>query len=94
MAKIIETNLYFNNDNVLIDFQSRVIEVDSWDSYVDEMKKGESVNRNSYLGSMIGESFPRYGSNIEDFKCDDYHLSFSFNNGLGWKMKKLAYLIR
>ena len=92
MVQIIETNISLTSNNAFIDFQSRVIEVKSWKSYVYELMEGESVSRKSSLGNMYGESLPR-NVDIYHFEHDERHLSFSFYNKLGVKMKKLAYLI-
>lgn len=89
MAKVIETNLTLDGEDKIIGFQSRVIDVENWESYIDEMKNGKSVTRN---GTLYGESLPRKVE-VFDFKYDSFHLSFSFYNMLGRKMKRLAYLI-
>lgn len=92
MVKIIETNTTLQEDNTLIDFQSIVIEIDSWNDFVDEIKKRKSVSRMASIGSLHGVTLP---SEVEvlDEKCDHQHLSVTFRNPMGIKMMKLAYLI-
>lgn len=92
MVKIIETNLSLDNENNIRDFQSRVIEAESWDSFIDEIKNGKTVLRNSILGSMSGCTLPRQ-SKIEELIYDDRHLSCNVINYAEQKTKKLAYLI-
>lgn len=92
MVKVIETNLSFSADGAIYSFQSRVIEVESWMSFVLEIVEENPVNRTSYIGSLMGESFNR-GTKTENFKADDKCLSYDFTNRAGIRMKKLAYLI-
>lgn len=49
MVKVNETNIVFNEIGDM-DHQSRVIEVESWESFVDEIKNAETVIRQSVLG--------------------------------------------
>lgn len=95
LVKVIETNITYGKDGLQSDFQSRIIEVGSWDEYIIEIKERNPVFRYSCIGNMMGESFPRFVREfyIDDFTYDNFHLSYSFKNGLGNKMKKLAYLI-
>lgn len=93
MTKVIETNLSLNpNDGVtIVDHQARVIEVESWESYVEEILSGDMVYRASIIGKkMEGYSFPK--GVIEDFKSDEYHLSYTTTNEVA-VIKSLAYLI-
>jgi hypothetical protein len=92
MVKIIETNISLNDDGIQADFQSRVIEVDSWELFVDEIKSGETKNRTACIGYLTGLSLPRQ-TKIESIKDDGFHLSCDFTNRFGCKMRKLAYLI-
>ncbi|MFS0643824.1 hypothetical protein [Siminovitchia sp. 179-K 8D1 HS] len=99
--KVIETNIsvdtgfqiYLEEMERHFDFQSRVIEVESWDKYINEAKGRRSITRNSIIGNLYGESFPRYASELSDLKYDNSHLSYSFTNGAGFRMIKLAYLV-
>lgn len=91
MVKVIETNLSMNGD-IVMDHQSRIIEVDSWDSYVDEFKHIKPVSRNSILGSLHGYSLPSQ-SKVENLIYDECHLSCDIYNRIDVKTKKLAYLI-
>ena len=91
MIKVIETNLSMK-DNEIMDHQSRVILVDSWESYVDEIKNGMSVNRTSFIGSLHGNSLPKQAK-IENFKSTDKTLSCDVVNFIGMRSKKLAYRV-
>lgn len=90
MIKVIETNLSLHLNDEIIDHQSRVIEVESWEEFVSEIKEGRTVNRD---GTMYGTSVPRQ-SRIENFKSDDFHLSCDIYNYADIKTKKFAYLIK
>lgn len=58
MVKVIETNLSIGNNNEILDHQSRIIEVDTWDEFVNEIKEGKSVDR---IGTLWGLTLPRQG---------------------------------
>lgn len=95
IVKIIETNITYDGyGKEISDFQSRVIEVDNWKNYVEEIRQCKSVTRQSYLGSMYGESFPRYHQEVELFESNDFQIRVDFYNGNGARMTKLAYLVR
>jgi hypothetical protein len=88
LVKIIETNLSVNEDKIM-DHQSRIIEVDSWEGYIKEIKEGYFVLRN---GSMYGATLPK-DSKVYSLRFDSFHLSYSIYDRLGRKTTKLAYLI-
>ena len=95
MAKVIETNLSLNpNDGLtILDHQARVIEVESWESYIEEVLTGDAVYRKAALGiDMEGYSFPQDGI-IEEFKSDEHHLSYIATSETKIH-KSLAYLIQ
>lgn len=85
MKTVIETNLSFNSDGELVDFQSRSIEVDNWDNYVNEIKNEKSIHLPKRLNN---------GIKMKDFKADYFHLSCDliYSNSER-KIKKLAYLM-
>jgi hypothetical protein len=92
IVKVIETNLSLNeNNNEIMDYQSRVIEVDTWSSFIDEIKNGKTVDRQSIVGHLWGVSVSRK-SIVKNVKYDDFHLSCDIYNYAGQKSKKLAYL--
>ena len=93
MVKIIETNLIMNDEDIIADHQSRVIQAESWESFVDEIKNARFVMRQSIIGCLIGNSVPR-SSTIENFISDEKHLSCDIFNYANMKTKKFAYLIR
>jgi hypothetical protein len=94
MRKVIETNLSLNpnDESVIIDHQARVIEVESWESYMEEILTGDAVFRKALHGNLMeGYSFPLNGI-IEDFVSDEHHLSYTTVSDRGTG-KSLAYLI-
>jgi hypothetical protein len=94
LVKVIETNLSLQVNNEIIDHQSRVIEVDNWKEYIDEIREAKTVIRKSAIGYMEGSSIPR-NAEIEDLVFDEFHLSCTIYNyhNHGIKTKKLAYLV-
>lgn len=90
MAKVIETNLSMK-DNEIVDFQSRVIEVESWNSYVNEIGNGDYVDRLSIIGSLHGSSVLR-SSKVVNFVYDEFHLRCDIYDSHRFHSKKLAYL--
>ena len=96
MVKIIETNLSLNSDDEIMDIQSRVIEVTSWDSYTQEIKNGISVDRPSCIGSLHGYSLP-INSIVDNFVCNDHRMICdiirAIRQGCCIKSKKVAYKI-
>jgi len=92
MVKIIETNLLIQNGEI-IDHQSRVIEVESWEDFINEIKNSKTIIRNSCLGNSPGCIIPKQ-SRIENLIYDDIRLSCDIYNYEGVKTKKLAYLIK
>ena len=84
---VIETNISYDNGEFK-DHQNRIIEVDSWEEYVDNFEKRFSKN---YAGTMWGRNF-RNSELIENLKYDNFHLSCDLINDR-YKTKKLAYLL-
>lgn len=88
MIQIIETNLML--DEKLNNFQSRVIEVESWDYVVEQFTSSDVVNpkghydiHNRYSGAIV----PRMAV-IENLEYDDNRLSCNVLHN-GRKMRKL-----
>jgi len=92
MIKVIETNLSLDDNNNIIDHQSRVIEVESWEDFIDEIKESKTIIRNSILGCLSGCSIPRE-SKVVNLKYNDRNLSCDVYNYLGKKGKKLVYRV-
>jgi hypothetical protein len=92
MIKVIETNLSLDYENNIHDHQSRVIEVNSWEDFVEEIKEANSIIRNSIIGSLHGTTLPRE-SKVENLSYDDRHLMCDVINRFGMKSKKLVYKI-
>lgn len=94
MVKIIETNLSMKDEKVY-DHQSRMVEAESWEEYVNYYKDNIETDRQhskfKSLTNLWGDSLPRYGD-ITEFKYDDFHLSCYHTNPFGMVTMKLAYL--
>lgn len=90
-CKIIETNLSMK-DGRIYDHQSRVLEVDSWDTYIQmyEEYDGFATDRFKAISDMIGNSIPK-DVEILNLKYDEKHLSCDYKNKDGFITKKLAY---
>ncbi len=88
--EVIETNLIIDENNVIRDHQSRVVEADSWSDYckVYEEYSGEAVYFKSKY--MVGNSIPSNCS-ISDLKQDKVHLSCTIVHPKGFITKRLAY---
>lgn len=97
MIKIIETNIILDKDNIMHDHQSRVIEVKSWDEYVNCYEKNIEMNKteNDFksVTGLVECSLSKYGD-ITELKHDDFHLScyHVMNNGFH-KTLRLAYRV-
>ncbi len=87
---IIETNLLLDENGIIRDHQSRVIESVSWYSYINEIKNNLSVHKSSFIGYLHGNTIPD-NSKVDNLVYDDSHLSCDVTNRFGYKSKKLAY---
>lgn len=92
MVKVIETNMIIGNYRRIFDFQSRVIEVESWEAIVKEIVDAESVSRNAVIGTMFGYTIPR-NAKVENVDYDSNTLKCDVLNYAGERSQKLAYLI-
>ena len=92
MEKVIETNLMLKQGCDIKDHQSRVIEVESWDEYLDEIKNGKCVTRMACIGNMYGCTIPK-GCNVLDFVSDENHASCTVVLWNGTITKKLMYRV-
>lgn len=92
VVKIIETNI-ITDGNEIKDHQSRIIEANSWEEYIQAFANydGKSVEFKS-LTSMIGCTINRE-LEITDIKYDDFHLSCRLSNSM-FTNKHLAYLVK
>lgn len=90
MIKVIETNLSVNLDGEIKDHQSRVIEVESWEEYVQEIRNEEFIERKSIIGNLHGKTIPS-DVIVDNLVYDDKHLSCDIYNRHGIMSKKLAY---
>lgn len=92
MVKIIETNISVDDNANPGDAQSRVIEVSSWEDYVNEIREGKCVNRNSVIGNLMGVSLPKkckINFIVENERSMVYIISLWDNSEI-WKT---AYLV-
>ena len=90
-CKIIETNISMK-DGQVYDHQSRVVEADSWDEYIEmyEEYDGSPIDRFKAISEMIGNSIPK-DVEILNLKYDEKHLTCDFKHKDGLIEKKLAY---
>ena len=91
MNRIIETNISIDDKGQIADHQSRIIQVESWESYIEEIKSGETKYRMSYLGNVHGCSLPKF-CRVDNLVFDDFHMSCNVWNYANMLTKKLAYL--
>ena len=91
LCKIIETNLSMK-DGQIYDHQSRVLEADNWNDYIEMFKEynGSSVDKFKSITEMVGNSIPK-DVEIMNLAYDDKHLSCDLKHKDGWIEKKLAY---
>ena len=95
MIKVIETNLSIyshDRDHTIKDFQSRVIEIENWDDYIEEIKNSKVVVRNSIFGNLHGTTIP-HDASVYNLTYDDLHLNCDIVNRFGIESKKLAYKV-
>jgi len=92
MIKVIETNMSVNLDGEIKDHQSRVIEVESWGSYIQEIMNEKSAERRSVIGNLHGKTIPS-NATVYDLEHDDFHLSYVLYNKFGIWAKKFAYKV-
>lgn len=95
--EVIETNLIIDENNIIRDHQSRVVEADSWDTYCDANKNynGKAVFFKSKV--MKGNSI-QSNCKISNLEYDEMHLSCNItklkDNGEEiFTDKRLAYRI-
>lgn len=90
-VKVIEINLSMK-DGDISDYQSRVVEVNSWEDYCKAFKEydGTAIGWFNSITSMVGNSIPK-DVKILNLTYDDYHLTCDFKHKDGWLEKKLSY---
>ena len=87
--------MLYNKDLEFKDHQSRIIEFDDWEKYIDFFLNynGDYVNNcNSVYGCLMGVTLPKHAT-ITNLEYDNYHLSCDvilFDMSV---CKTLAYLI-
>ena len=92
MIRVIETNLSLDYENNIMDHQSRVIVVYSWEDYINEIKDAKSIPRTDCVGRLHGRTIPKL-SKVKNVVSDDFHLSCDVYNCDGLKSKKLCYKV-
>jgi hypothetical protein len=92
--RVIETNLSCNDKWDIKDYQSRIVEIPNWDSYVAlfDSYLGKANGRD-FKSTMIGCVLPN-DAVILNVEHDDFHLKCKFKLYNGFNIIKLAYLIR
>lgn len=92
MIQVIKTNLSIDKDNIIIDHQSRIVEVEDWDTYCKAFEEynGEAV----YFKSKAMRGYSILSNcTMTDLIYDDIHLSCMILHQSGFITKKLAYRI-
>ena len=93
MIQVIETNLSIDKDNIIRDHQSRIVEVEDWDTYCKAFEEynGEAV----YFKSKAMRGYSILSNcTMTDLIYDDIHLSCCMVlHQSGIITKKLAYRI-
>lgn len=92
MNMVIETNISIDDKGQIADHQSRIIQVESWESYIEEIKSGETKYRTSYLGNLHGRSLPRV-YRVDNLVFDDFHMSCDVYNSQDALSKKFSFLV-
>lgn len=94
--EVIETNLIIDEDNIIQDHQSRVVEASSWDEYCKAYQNynGKEV---TFMAKVMKGSSLRANCKISNLKCDKMHLSCNIwqlrDNGEIFVDRRLAYRI-
>lgn len=79
MVEVIETKLTVDNDNRIYDHQSRIIEVEDWDTYCNAFEKYDGRAICFKSKQMPGNSI-QANRKIRELLYDDYHLSYAVLN--------------
>lgn len=74
MIEVIETHLIVNNDNKSYDHQSRIIEVEDWDTYCNAFEKYDGRAIRFKSKQMSGNSI-QANRKIKELLYDNHHLS-------------------
>lgn len=74
MVEVIETNLIVDNDNKIYDHQSRIIEVEDWDTYCNAFEKYDGRAIRFESKQMPGNNI-QANSKIKELLYDNHHLS-------------------
>lgn len=93
--EVIETNLIIDEDNIIQDHQSRVVEASSWDEYCKAYQNYDGKEVFFKSKTMSGSSI-KSNCKISKLKYDEIHLScniWRLINGEILEDKKLAYRI-
>lgn len=90
--RVIETNLSMV-DGQIHDFQSRVIDVHSWEDFKNEFIDNVSVTRKASVGSMFGTTIPQ-SATIKNLECSEHSLKCDIYSYSGVHTKKICYLIQ
>ena len=85
---VIETNISYGYGEKIVDHQSRVIKVNSWEEYVATY---ENNSPEKYTGTMFGHNFPST-CRVSNLQYDDFHLSCDIYGR--FTSKKLAYKLQ
>lgn len=91
MIQVIETNLSIDKDNIIRDHQSRIVEVEDWDTYCKEYENYNGGCVEFYSETMPGVTLTS-NCKITELEYDDIHLSCIIEKRI-FKTKRLAYKV-
>ncbi|WP_182006290.1 hypothetical protein [Priestia aryabhattai] len=79
MIEVIVTNLSVQLDNRIIDHQSYVVEIESWNELIKRLENTEWTFTEEY--EKYKGIAPRHTDELANLKYDDYHLSYTQYGG-------------
>ena len=97
--KIVETNIIYKGFT-FYDYQSRVLEIPSWEEYCDlyrnytgEAIRDEDVNYKDVYNTFFRGCLLPKRATIKNVKIDDFHLTCDMNLWNGTPYYKFAYIL-
>lgn len=90
--QVIETNIAIDSNNIIRDHQSRIVEVDSWETYCKAYEEYDGKSIAFYSKGMPGNTI-QSNCKILDLIYDEIHLSCKIvNHQIGFAATRLAYI--
>lgn len=90
--QVIETNIAIDSNNIIRDHQSRIVEVDSWETYCKAYEEYDGKSIAFYSKGMPGNTI-QSNCKILDLIYDEIHLSCKIvNHQIDFAATRLAYI--